>query len=128
MIDKNIEQEINELEQKIKETLESMEIVSNWIVKTNIEIMEVEEQLQLEEIEIRLTTDFKAVGCKNKEEREMYIMSIPEYRELYLQKRDLEIALSEYRHRYGVDERHLKMLNRIYDRLVNLERLNIKNG
>ena len=57
----------------------------------------------------------------NKEEREMYIMSIPDYRELYLQKRDLEIDLSEYRHRYGVDERQLKMYNKIYGRLLILE-------
>ena len=98
-----------------------MEIASNLITKTNMEIMKTQEQLQLAEIEIRLNTDFKAVGCNNKEEREMYIMSIPDYRELYLQKRDLEIDLSEYRHRYGVDERQLKMYNKIYSRLVTLE-------
>ena len=121
MLNENLRDEINELEKKIEETLKSMEIVSDLITKTNIEIMKTQEQLQLAEIEIRLNTDFKAVGCNNKEEREMYIMSIPDYRELYLQKRDLEIDLSEYRHRYGVDERQLKMYNKIYSRLVTLE-------
>ena len=121
MLNENLREEINELEKKIEETLKSMEIASNLITKTNMEIMKTQEQLQLAEIEIRLNTDFKAVGCNNKEEREMYIMSIPDYRELYLQKRDLEIDLSEYRHRYGVDERQLKMYNKIYSRLVTLE-------
>lgn len=121
MLNENLRDEINELEKKIEETLKSMEIASDLITKTSIEIMKTQEQLQLAEIEIRLNTDFKAVGCNNKEEREMYIMSIPDYRELYLQKRDLEIDLSEYRHRYGVDERQLKMYNKIYSRLVTLE-------
>lgn len=121
MLNENLREEINELEKKIEETLKSMEITSNLITKTNIEIMKTQDQLQLAEMEIRLNTDFKAVGCNNKEEREMYIMSIPEYRELYLQKRDLEIDLSEYKHRYGVDERQLKMYNKIYSRLANLE-------
>lgn len=121
MLNENLREEINELEKKIEETLKGMEITSDLITKTGIEIMKTQEQLQLAEIEIRLNTDFKAVGCNNKEEREMYIMSIPDYRELYLQKRDLEIDLSEYRHRYGVDERQLKMYNKIYSRLVTLE-------
>ena len=121
MLNENLREEINELEKKIEETLKSMEITSDLITKTGTEIMKTQEQLQLAEIEIRLNTDFKAVGCNNKEEREMYIMSIPDYRELYLQKRDLEIDLSEYKHRYGVDERQLKMYNKIYSRLVNLE-------
>lgn len=121
MLNENLREEINELEKKIEETLKSMEITSNLITKTNIEIMKTQDQLQLAEMEIRLNTDFKAVGCNNKEEREMYIMSIPDYRELYLQKRDLEIDLSEYKHRYGVDERQLKMYNKIYSRLANLE-------
>lgn len=121
MLNENLREEINELEKKIEETLRSMEITSDLITKTNIEIVKTQDQLQLAEMEIRLNTDFKAVGCNNKEEREMYIMSIPDYRELYLQKRDLEIDLSEYKHRYGVDERQLKMYNKIYSRLVNLE-------
>ena len=121
MLNENLREEINELEKKIEETLKSMEIASDLITKTNMEIMKIQEQLQLAEIEIRLNTDFKAVGCNNKEEREMYIMSIPDYRELYIQKRDLEIDLSEYRHRYGVDERQLKMYNKIYGRLLILE-------
>lgn len=121
MLNENLREEINELEKKIEETLKSMEIVSDLISKTNIEIMKTQEQLQLAEIEIRLNTDFKAVGCNNKEEREMYIMSIPDYRELFLQKRDLEIDLFEYRHRYGTDERQLKMYNKIYGRLLTLE-------
>ena len=121
MLNENLRDEINELEKKIEETLKSMEIASDLITKTNMEIMKIQEQLQLAEIEIRLNTDFKAVGCNNKEEREMYIMSIPDYRELYIQKRDLEIDLSEYRRRYGVDERQLKMYNKIYSRLVTLE-------
>ncbi len=121
MLNENLIEEINGLEKKIEETLESMEITSSLITKTNAEIMKTKEQLQLAEMEIRLNTDFKAVGCNNKEEREMYIMSIPDYRELYCLKRDLEIDLSEYRHRYGVDEKQLEMYYMFYSRLVNLE-------
>ena len=128
MLNENLREEINELENKIEDILKSMEITSHLITETNVEIMKIEEQLQLAEIEIRLNTDFKAVGCNNKEEREMYIMSIPDYRELYLQKRDLEIDLSEYRHSYGVDERQLKMYNKIYGRLLTLEEYELRGG
>lgn len=121
MLNENLKEDLNIMEKKIQDCLDDMEIVYKLIIKTNTEILRIENELQICELDIRLNTDFKAVGCNNKEERELYIMSIPEYREKYLVKRDLEIDLSEFRHRYGVNERQLKLYNRIYDRLKTLE-------
>lgn len=126
MINENLKEVLNLTEEKIEELVGSMEIASSFITKTSVDILKIKKQLELVETEIRLNTDFKAVGCNNKEERESYILTVPEYRELYLQKRDLEVDLLEYKHRYSTDERELEMYYKFYFRMMVLEEYDLK--
>lgn len=114
--------EINRVSSEINSCLESLEIGSKLMIETTKNLIEKEDELQECEFKIRMETDFKSVGCNNKEERELYITHVPEYKKLYLEKRDLENDLAEYKHRVNVDERNLKFYNRLYDRLSNLEK------
>ena len=116
-----ISDRINNIENNIPKLLEEIEILNYNITQNSIEI----NKLQLKQIEnefdIRMNADWKDLGIKNKEERDLYVKNHDDYKENMLLIADLENEIAEYKHSLNVAEKMLKFYNRGYDRYSNLE-------
>lgn len=116
-----ISERLTNIENKIPKLLEEIEILNYNITKNSIEI----NKLGLEQIEnefnIRMNADWKDLGIKNKEERDLYVKNHDDYKKNMLQITDLENEIAEYKHSLNVAEKMLKFYNRGYDRYSNLE-------
>ena len=125
-----ISDRIDNIEYEIPKFLEEIEILNYNITKNSIEI----NKLGLEQIEnefnIRMNADWKDLGIKNKEERDLYVKNHDDYKENMLLIADLENEIAEYKHSLNVAEKMLKFYNRGYDRYSNLESIyyNIMEG
>lgn len=125
-----ISDRLNNIETNIPKLLEEIEILNYNITKNSIEI----NKLGLEQIEnefnIRMNADWKDLGIKNKEERDLYVKNHDDYKKNMLQIADLENEIAEYKHSLNVAEKMLKFYNRGYDRYSNLESIyyNIMEG
>lgn len=116
-----ISERLTNIENNIPKLLEEIEILNYNITKNSIEI----NKLGLEQIEnefnIRMNADWKDLGIKNKEERDLYVKNHDDYKKNMLQITDLENEIAEYKHSLNVAEKMLKFYNRGYDRYSNLE-------
>lgn len=116
-----ISERLTNIENKIPKLLEEIEILNYNITKNSIEI----NKLGLEQIEnefnIRMNADWKDLGIKNKEERDLYVKNHDDYKKNMLQITDLENEIAEYKHSLNVAEKMLKFYNKGYDRYSNLE-------
>ena len=116
-----ISDRIDNIEHEIPKLLEEIEILNYNITQNSIEI----NKLQLEQIEnefdIRMNADWKDLGIKNKEERDLYVKNHDDYKENMLLIADLENEIAEYKHSLNVAEKMLKFYNKGYDRYSNLE-------
>ena len=116
-----ISDRINNIENNIPKLLEEIEILNYNITQNSIEI----NKLQLKQIEnefdIRMNADWKDLGIKNKEERDLYVKNHDDYKENMLLIADLENEIAEYKHSLNVAEKMLKFYNKGYDRYSNLE-------
>lgn len=116
-----ISERLTNIENNIPKLLEEIEILNYNITKNSIEI----NKLGLEQIEnefnIRMNADWKDLGIKNKEERDLYVKNHDDYKENMLQIADLENEIAEYKHSLNVAEKMLKFYNKGYDRYSNLE-------
>ena len=116
-----ISERLTNIENNIPKLLEEIEILNYNITKNSIEI----NKLGLEQIEnefnIRMNADWKDLGIKNKEERDLYVKNHDDYKENMLLIADLENEIAEYKHSLNVAEKMLKFYNKGYDRYSNLE-------
>ena len=116
-----ISDRIDNIENNIPKLLEEIEILNYNITQNSIEI----NKLQLKQIEnefdIRMNADWKDLGIKNKEERDLYVKNHDDYKENMLLIADLENEIAEYKHSLNVAEKMLKFYNKGYDRYSNLE-------
>lgn len=125
-----ISDRIDNIEHEIPKLLEEIEILNYNITQNSITI----NKLQLKQIEnefdIRMNADWKDLGIKNKEERDLYVKNHDDYKENMLLIADLENEIAEYKHSLNVAEKMLKFYNKGYDRYSNLESIyyNIMEG
>lgn len=120
---------IEDIESRIIQSMNDMEISNKFIIDLNDELFELECQLNDLEFNIRMTTDWKSVGCSNKEERELYVKNNPKIVSIIAKKRDLEHQINEYKHMYSVADRNLKFANRLFDYYSKIENCrNFKKG
>lgn len=121
LIIETISDSLDNIETNIPKLLEEIEILNYNITKNSIEI----NKLGLEQIEnefnIRMNADWKDLGIKNKEERDLYVKNHDDYKKNMLQIADLENEIAEYKHSLNVAEKMLKFYNKGYDRYSNLE-------
>lgn len=125
-----ISDRIDNIEHEIPKLLEEIEILNYNITQNSITI----NKLQLKQIEnefdIRMNADWKDLGIKNKEERDLYVKNHDDYKENMLLIANLENEIAEYKHSLNVAEKMLKFYNKGYDRYSNLESIyyNIMEG
>lgn len=116
-----ISDRIDNIENNIPKLLEEIEILNYNITKNSIEINKLELKQIENEFNIRMNADWKDLGIKNKEERDLYVKNHDDYKKNMLQIADLENEIAEYKHSLNVAEKMLKFYNRGYDRYSNLE-------
>lgn len=116
-----ISDRLDNIENNIPKLLEEIEILNYNITKNNIEINKLELEQTENEFSIRMNADWKDLGIKNKEERDLYVKNHDDYKKNMLQIADLENEIAEYKHSLNVAEKMLKFYNKGYDRYSNLE-------
>lgn len=116
-----ISDRLTNIENNIPKLLEEIEILNYNITKNTIEINKLENKQIENEFDIRMNADWKDLGIKNKEERDLYVKNHDDYKKNMLQIADLENEIAEYKHSLNVAEKMLKFYNRGYDRYSNLE-------
>lgn len=118
----NLYDKLSGLEILIEKRIKDIQIVSNFIAKNTIELNKLEYELSETEFEIRNTSNWKELGLKNKEERELYVKTRDEYKLILFDIQSINNDIIEYKQVLDVAEKELKFYNRLYDRYVNLER------
>lgn len=116
-----ISDRIDNIEHEIPKLLEEIEILNYNITQNSIEINKLELEQIENEFNIRMNADWKDLGIKNKEERDLYVKNHDDYKENMLLIADLENEIAEYKHSLNVAEKMLKFYNKGYDRYSNLE-------
>lgn len=122
MLIEEITDRLNGLEILIEERIKDIETVSNFIAKNTIQLNQLEYELDEVEFDIRTSiSNWKDVGCNNKEERELYVKTRDEYKLILFDIQRINNDIIEYKHTLDVAEKELKFYNRMYDRYSKLE-------
>jgi len=116
-----ITERLGNIEIEIPKLLEEIEILNYNITQNTIEINKLENEQIENEFNIRMNANWKDLGIKNKEERDLYVKNHDDYKKNMLLIADLENEIAEYKHSLNVAEKMLKFYNRGYDRYANLE-------